>query len=233
MLTPEDWHQVYVSMYWSVAEFDEDGRPGVFSDAFRLTKLGLHRVAACGDSITTGVWWDNGYLDLLQDRLNTIRNDASTVNMAVGGTKSRYGYENMEDIILNSCPQIILILYGALDVVDPANCNPKWDCRLIEHLEGMISIPRSMGVTPILSTLLPVNPAGEMAIAQGTVDDYNAEIHAMTQFIDAPLADLNAKFWEYEGYMPDLYGDWGHPSYEGYVLMADGFFEGIETYAEF
>ncbi len=224
----EEWWYLYSTLYWSVASFDDAGRPGPFSHPREMSKIGYRRVAAYGDSITTGVYWESGYMDFLTDHLYGLWPRFSMINMGEGGRKSKWGSDNMVPTLVESCPQIILILFGALDIIDPYHCDPPYDCRLVEHLEEMIQQARSFGTTPILSTLLPVNPAGEQAASQWQVDEYNMEIKAMAASINAPLVDLNALFWTWGENLPELYGDWGHPSVRGYEVMADGFYEGIE-----
>ncbi|MBN1551305.1 SGNH/GDSL hydrolase family protein [bacterium] len=225
--TDEEWWYAFANFYWSVSTYDDEGRPGPWSPAWEITKVGYHRVCAFGDSITEGEFVENGYLDILEGQLLTVWESVTTVNMAVGGTKSGWGEDNIERVLRQTCPQFILICFGANDVVDPYGCDPPYECDVAGHLRDMVQIAQSRGTIPIITTVLPVNPAGAHASAQTSVDLTNEEILDMVDIYHPPFVDINEMFWEYGPDLPSLFEDWGHPSYEGYVVMADGFFQGI------
>ncbi len=225
----QDWWYVPVNFFWSVATFDSQGRPGPWSPPRELTKIGYHHICAFGDSITEGQCWENGYVDILMSKLAEQWDRASAVNLAVSGTKSSWGEDKIEEVLMESAPQYILILFGANDAVDPGNCDPPFECDPAGHLAAMIQIARSRGTIPIISTILPVNPSGPHANDQGHVDDYNVEIQAMAAEVNANLVDLNEMFWDFDGGCASLFCDWGHPNYTGYDVMANGFLQGINT----
>jgi lysophospholipase L1-like esterase len=226
-ITNELWQYVPLSFFWGVAGFDSDGRAGVFSSPRELIKPGYQRVAAYGDSITEGKCFDNGYVNILHDKLIGVWGDKTTsVNVAVPGMKSRWGAENINERLRMSNPQFVLIMFGTNDSVDPGNCDPPFECDVAGHLAEMIEIARNRGSIPIISTIIPVNPEGRLADAQPRIDSNNQSIVEMAQQMHVELVDLDAMFRD-NGNLPDLFCDWGHPNEEGYRIMADGFFDGV------
>jgi len=228
----QTWKMFYGNFYWSVASFDPDGRPGPYCESREITKIGYHRIAAYGDSITFGKCYPNGYLDLLVTKLSGAwGSELTTVNVAEPGSKSGWGAENIKPRLVSQCPHIMLIMFGVNDSVDPYHCDPPYDCKVAEHLATMVNICRARGTIPILSTILPVNPDGDLAYGQSAIDDHNEEIFAMADALEAPLVDLSSMFYGY-GDITELFCDWGHPNIYGYQIMANGFFSGIMNYIE-
>lgn len=226
-ISDEDWHYAPLSLFWSVAGHDDEGRPGPFGRPFELIKPGLQRVAGYGDSITEGKCFDNGYLDILQERLELLWGSrTSTVNIALGGMKSKWGAENINGRLQACNPQYVLIMFGTNDSVDPGNCDPPMYCNVGGNMAEMVSIARDRGTIPIVSTIIPVNPEGHLAAAQHEIDANNRDIVEMAMQMGVELVDLDAMFKEY-GHLPDLFCDWGHPNEEGYHIMAQGFYDGI------
>jgi len=226
-----EWHYWYASFYWMVGSYDSEGRPGPFSQPFHLTKIGYRRVCAFGDSITVGKHYPNGYLNLLETKLRQGWDNLTTTNQAVDGTKSEWGAEKINQILDLTCPQYILILFGANDTVDSGSCDIPHDCDVDGNLRIMIEAARAKGSIPLISTVLPMNPEGDFANEQDQVDLHNETIFQMAADIGAPVVDLNSMFWAYPGDMSELYGyngeDWGHPNLLGYQIMADGFYQAV------
>ncbi|HPQ40427.1 MAG TPA: SGNH/GDSL hydrolase family protein [bacterium] len=223
----ETWFYAPFTLYWAVAGFDSNNRPGPFSTPREMIKPGYHRVAGYGDSITAGECLDNGYLNLLDAMLVPVWGEkTSTVNIAVPGMKSDWGAEHMQNRLKGSCPQFVLIMFGTNDSVDPGNCVPPFECDVAAHLAEMGTIARNRGSIPIIGTIIPVNPEGSLAGAQDDVDANNEDIIQMAEQMNFDLVDLNALFWSH-GNLPELFCDWGHPNEEGYGIMATGFFNGI------
>lgn len=226
-VTNDIWMYTPLSFFWGIAGHDHDDRPGVFSLPREIIKPGYQRMAAYGDSITEGKCFDNGYLNFLHDKVAAVWGDRTTsVNVAVPGMKSRWGAENIEDRLRQSNPQYILVMFGTNDSVDPGNCDPPFYCDVPGHLAEIVEISRNRGSIPIISTIIPVNPEGRLAHAQGSIDYNNQLIREMAGQMNVELVDLAVMFEDY-GYLPDLFCDWGHPNEEGYQIMAEGFFRAI------
>ncbi len=228
-ISEETWWYAPFTLYWAIAGFDDAGRPGPFSEPREMIKPGYHRVAAYGDSITDGKCVEHGYLDDLHNRLTSVWGSrTSTVNIAVPGMKSKWGAQNLESRLKGSCPQYVLIMFGTNDAVDPGNCDPPFECDVAGHLAEMVTTARNRGSIPIIATIIPVNPEGNLAGAQDDIDYINDDIIQMATQMGVDLVDLNALFWAY-GDLPELFCDWGHPNEVGYEIMATGFFNGIMT----
>lgn len=226
-MSDEEWFYAPFTLYWAVAGVDKAGRPGPFSTPREMIKPGYHRVAGYGDSITAGECLENGYLNILDSMLEGVWGEkTSTVNIAVPGMKSDWGAAHIESRLRGSCPQFVLIMFGTNDSVDPGNCVPPFDCDVAGHLAEMGTIALNRGSIPIIATIIPVNPEGNLAGAQDDVDANNEDIIQMAEQMNFEWVDLNAMFWAH-GNLPELFCDWGHPNEEGYGIMASGFFNGI------
>ncbi len=227
IISTEDWHGAYGGFYWAVCTFDDAGRPTPWTPARRIWKIGYHRVAAYGDSITTGVCVENGYLPFLDARLADYWDTYSTVQEGEGGTKTKWAAENILDRLEDSNPEFMIIHYGTLDIIDPAHCEPPWDCRTIQNMETILQTVLDRGTIPILSTIIPVDPHGTQAPAQARINEVNAELINLAEELGVPLVDTNAAFWNYDGNMSDLYCDPVHPTMTGYDIMIDGFLDAL------
>jgi lysophospholipase L1-like esterase len=226
-ISDDVWHYAPLTLFWGVAGYDEEGRPGPFSGPFELIKPGFRRVAGYGDSITEGKYFEGGYLDFLHEKLEPVWGpQTSTVNIAVSGMKSKWGADNINSRLQGSNPQYVLIMFGTNDSVDPGNCDPPFDCDVAGNLAEMISIALDRGSIPIISTIIPVNPDGSHANAQSRIDENNRDIIEMAMQMEVELVDLDTLFRDY-GDLSELFGDWGHPNEKGYRIMAQGFYEGI------
>ncbi|MCD4652935.1 SGNH/GDSL hydrolase family protein, partial [bacterium] len=226
-INDETWFYAPFTLYWSIAGVDSEDRPGPFSSPREMIKPGYHRFAGYGDSITAGECVENGYFDILDNMLTSVwGKKTSWANIAVPGMKSSWGEDNIASRLKGSCPQFVLIMFGTNDSVDAGNCNPQFECDVAGHLAEMATIARNRGTIPIIATIIPVNPDGRQAIAQGDVDDNNLTIIAMCAQMNIQLVDLNAMFWAH-GNIPELFCDWGHPNEAGYQIMASGYFDGI------
>ncbi len=235
MVEPEVWWTVYGTFYWRVAAVTGDGIPGPWCAPRRFTKIGRHRFLAWGDSITEGECVYNGYCDMILPDLRDRFADAVIVNKGKGGEKSRYGALNMEDVIRETCPEFALILFGDNDTVDPGNCVPPYDCRVDDHIQQMIDICQEYNTTPIVSTVLPINPISHFADRQEVASEWSQAIRNVVGANGAFLADQEEYFFAYPN-MPALYCfygdpdyiDWVHPNETGYQIMINCYIDAID-----
>ncbi len=235
MVEPEVWWTVYGTFYWRVAAVTDNGIPGPWCAPRRFTKIGRHRFLAWGDSITAGECVDNGYCDMILPELRDRFADAVIVNRAVPGTKSAYGAANIEEEIRETCPEFALILFGDNDTVDPGNCVPPNDCRVDDHVQEMIDICQEYNTTPIVSTVLPINPISRFAYRQESASEWSQAIRNVVGANGAVLADQEEYFFAYPN-MPALYCyygdpdyiDWVHPNETGYQIMINCYIDAID-----
>lgn len=238
MITFDDWVTTYCSLWWRVSGRTPDNIPGPWSEARKFTKLGLHRFLAWGDSITAGECVENGYANIMLPELQQIFHDAVIVNMGRPGAKSEEGERRMEEVIEAACPEFVFIQFGANDCVDFGNCNPPFQCDVDGHMRAMAEICRSYGATPIISTIIPMNPDGKHAWAQEGASDWNILIRELQWSIGVEVADMESWFFDY-GNLPELYCYWGqydppvidwiHPNELGYQIMSDCYLNSLHN----
>lgn len=235
MISPELWWTVYGTFYWRVAGVTDSDIPGPWSAPRRFTKIGRHRFLAWGDSITQGECVENGYSDMILPELQDRFPDAAIVNEAEGGKKSYWGAENMENRLQMTCPEFVFILFGDNDTVDPGNCVPSNDCRVDDHIQEMIDICREYSTTPIISTLIPINPDHPRVIRQEVASEWSEAIRNVVAANGETLADQEEYFFAYPN-LPALYCyygdpdyvDWVHPNVTGYQIMVDCYIDALD-----
>ncbi len=121
---------------------------------------------------------------------------------------------------------VVLIMEGANDLDQrDATIEPA----MIAQLRGMINFARSVGVTPFIATLPPMNPAGCCPVPRGLgaalVPGFNDQVRALAMLEGAPLADVYQAF---NGNLTLIGPDGLHPTADGYHLIAQTFFTVIQ-----
>lgn len=116
--------------------------------------------------------------------------------------------------------RFVLILYGTNDFsfgIDPSDTGV--------HTRIMIDIARENGFIPVVSPLLPRNPATNSNVgALQNIAAYNSEINAAINNRGADSVDLHARFINQVGGFQTLLEDGLHPSDEGYLVIAETWF---------
>jgi lysophospholipase L1-like esterase len=234
-IDPEAWNYAWGTLWWRVSGITPEGVPGPWSAPRRFTKLGMNRFLAWGDSITAGECVENGYCEIILPQLEALFPGATIANRGIPGAKSGEGEERMEEMLLDVCPEFVLIQFGDNDCVDSGNCDPPFQCDVDLHMRAMAEICLSYGVTPIISTLVPINPISDFAWAQETASEWSARIREVADELGLPYADLEDCFFAWEGELEDLYCyndipsqiDWVHPNETGYGIMSDCFVDAL------
>ena len=226
----ESWLYAPFAVSWGIAGYDEDGRPGPFSTPREMIKIGYHLVAGYGDSITEGD--EDCYVPSYYGKLHTLLKAAwgnktpFPKNLGSGGAKSKKGADESISRLKSVCPEYVLIMFGINDLVDPGNCDPPLDCATIPHLAEIATNAQNLGIYPIISTILPVNPDGKFANLQDLIDETNIELVNMCDQMGFHYVDLNGLFRSQPS-LSELFCDWGHPNEAGYQVMASGYFDAI------
>jgi hypothetical protein len=94
----------------------------------------------------------------------------------------------------------------------------------------MIRQAKAAGTIPVVSTIIPVNPAYVDRLADERnfwVDETNAALVPMARAEGAIVADLNAAMKAESPDLPELFTDHVHPNDRGYGAMADAFFRAL------
>ena len=114
--------------------------------------------------------------------------------------------------------RFVLIMYGTNDFgfgIDPTETGA--------HTGIMIDIARSNGFTPVVSPLIPRNPSNANGQVQNLAS-YNNQINAAISSRGADTVDLNARFINEPGGFQTLLDDGLHPTDEGYLVIAETWF---------
>jgi acyl-CoA thioesterase I len=186
---------------------------------------------AFGDSITAGDGsrGSRGYRSPLQSSLRDYWGRADVVNDGVESTRSDDGAARIGGSLAAERPAYVLILYGTNDW-NLSACHRVITCFTIENTRSMIRQAKAAGTIPVVSTIIPVNPAYVNRLADERnfwIDETNAALVPMARAEGAIVADLNAAMRAETPDLPELFSDHVHPNDRGYSAMADAFFRAL------
>jgi lysophospholipase L1-like esterase len=103
-------------------------------------------------------------------------------------------------------------------------------CFTIENARSMIRQAKAAGTIPVLSTIVPVNPAYVSRLPEERnfwIDETNAALVPMARAEGAIVADLSAAMKAESPDLPELFTDHVHPNDRGYGAMADAFLRAL------
>jgi lysophospholipase L1-like esterase len=187
---------------------------------------------AFGDSITAGDGsrGSRGYRSALQSSLRDYWGGrAQVINDGIESTRSDDGRDRIAGSLAAERPAYVLILYGTNDW-NLSACHRVITCFTIENTRAMIRQAKAAGTIPVVSTIIPVNPAYVNRLADDRnlwVDETNAALVPMARAEGAIVADLNAAMKAESPDLPVLFTDHVHPNDRGYGAMADAFFRAL------
>jgi lysophospholipase L1-like esterase len=186
---------------------------------------------AFGDSITQGDGsrGRRGYRDELRSLLAARFGRAEMVDEGVSGTDSDRGADRIGASLARVRPAFALIHYGTNDW-NGFGCRSV--CGTAESLRRMVRACRAASTLPVVSTLIPVNPAYEDRLASArnawTVAT-NAMVHSMAAEEGVTLADPHAAFLRDEPSLEPLFSDHVHPNDRGYAVMAEELYRALSA----
>jgi lysophospholipase L1-like esterase len=187
---------------------------------------------AFGDSITAGDGsrGSRGYRSALQSRLREYWGGrAEVLNDGIESTRSDDGRDRIAGSLAAERPAYVLILYGTNDW-NLSACHRVITCFTIENTRSMIRQAKAAGTIPVVSTIIPVNPAYVNRLADERnfwVDETNKALVPMARAEGAIVADLNLAMKAESPPLVDLFADHVHPNDRGYGAMADAFFRAL------
>ncbi len=212
------------------------------------------RFMAVGDSITEGeVQYNTGSM-----RLRAIEPDKAYPTILRSLLASRYpqqemivhnvgkqgqpvvcspgssfcGMNTISDALIANRPQVLLLLQGVVDLSSPEPGDTEQTIidRTVEGLRYMIREARGRDVSHVfLGTLLPQKP-GQRDWAINLIAPANVEIRDLAARENVYLVDIYAAMVGQEATLIGI--DGLHPTPEGYVVMANTFFEAIRSRLE-
>jgi lysophospholipase L1-like esterase len=122
-------------------------------------------------------------------------------------------------------PAYTLIMYGTNDW-NTIQCQKGAPCDTIDEMREIIRQVKEFGSLPVLSTIIPANPARQPQERNDWVRAQNGYLQDLARSEGIPLADPARLFFAHSD-LPSLFADAVHPNDAGYELIAQAFFEGI------
>ena len=182
---------------------------------------------AFGDSITAGEGSSDGtgYRNRLDQRLIAHLGTSEVVNAGRPGTQTDEGADRVVRNLGIFRPAFTLINYGTNDWNTP-QCQAGPPCDTIDEMRELIDRVQDFGSLPVLSTIVPVNPALQPAERNDWVRAQNDNLRQLARAEGVPVADPARLFFA-ESNLPSLFADAVHPNDAGYELIARAFFEAI------
>jgi lysophospholipase L1-like esterase len=215
--------QTYYGPYegWSVAALKE-GDTG-------QTKNVNFTFLAFGDSITYGTRSSSdgpatGYPKLLEQKLqSTYGSKNYSINAGVPGEDTYGGLARFETTIINSNPDLILLMEGTND-----HCYGTSFDEIENNLRAMISIALAHGKSIILATIPPVisDEYIDRSAQQERIEAFNSRIYAIAADFGIPVAQVYeamTSFPDWEILLMDQLTA-NHPNDFGYQVVRDAFF---------
>jgi acyl-CoA thioesterase-1 len=186
---------------------------------------------AFGDSITAGDGsrGRRGYRAALQSSLRDYWGRAEIINDGIESTRSDDGAARIGASLAAERPAYALILYGTNDW-NLSACHRVITCFTVENARSMIRQAKAAGTIPVLSTIVPVNPAYVSRLPEERnfwIDETNAALVPMARAEGAIVADLSAAMKAESPDLPELFTDHVHPNDRGYGAMADAFLRAL------
>ena len=186
---------------------------------------------AFGDSITSGDGsrGNRGYRVSLESQLRDYWGRADIVDDGLESTRSDEGAARLGASLAAAAPAYALILYGTNDW-NLSACHRVITCFTIVNVQSMIRQAKAAGTLPVVSTIIPANPAYVDRLAEqrnGWIDETNAALVPMARAEGAIVADLHGAMLAASADLPSLFTDHVHPNDRGYAAMADELFRAI------
>lgn len=185
-------------------------------------------IVAFGDSITAGVGDDNfpggaaGYPFRLEQMLQVSFPNAIVLNRGVPGERTPAGVRRINSVLARDNPDYVLILEGVNNIRDSGT---SWAPGIVQDLESMVLAVKAAGATPLIASLTPTFGPHEFQMT--TIEIVNPIIADIATREQITFVDLFTAFSGQED-LASLYIEDGlHPNSNGYVLMAQVWFDGL------
>jgi lysophospholipase L1-like esterase len=122
-------------------------------------------------------------------------------------------------------PAYTLIMYGTNDW-NTLSCQAGPPCDTIDEMRNIIRQVKAFGSLPVLSTIIPANPALQPRERNDWVRAQNGYLRDLARAEHVPLSDPATLFFANPN-LSSLFVDGVHPNDEGYELIAQAFFAAI------
>ncbi|MDA3797968.1 MAG: SGNH/GDSL hydrolase family protein [Kiritimatiellae bacterium] len=163
---------------------------------------------ALGDGITSGF----GSSSISWTEKLSIRN-VNIINLAVSGTHSDYGSNNIEAFMQEYKPRLVMVLYGVNDVAAGTST-----ATIIGNLESIIQVVQYHGGNIIFGTIPVVSQYS--VLEANTARKLNTDIQTLCENYGIQCADVGSQVGYFSGWYLE---DGLHPTLEAPKLIAEAF----------
>lgn len=196
------------------------------------------RVMAFGDSLTAGTISPTPTLLAIDEPgsypsqllpMLTARYTDQTITMMNEGYPGHLAKDDLGrfgTVLSEDQPNIVLLMHGANDLL---NFQEAGISDALQAIDSMVRQAKGRGVSVLLATLPPQNPAGSRGRGAGALPDFNAGIAHTAELDGVPLVDLYKEMGTYQGYIGV---DGLHPTEVGYAKIAELFMNAIKANLE-
>jgi lysophospholipase L1-like esterase len=167
-----------------------------------MTPLKKTKIVFFGDSITQQGAGKGGYIDLIQEKINTkgLQNDWEVVGAGIGGNKVYDLYLRMEDDVLAKNPDVVVIYIGINDVWHKASSGTGTDKDKFEKF--YIAIIKKLQAKNIKVYVCTPSVIGELKDSRnqqdGDLNAYGDVIRNLATTNNCTLIDLRNTFLAYD-----------------------------------
>jgi len=167
-----------------------------------MTPFKKTKIVFFGDSITQQGAGKGGYIDLIQEKINTkgLQNDWEVVGAGIGGNKVYDLYLRMEDDVLAKNPDVVVIYIGINDVWHKASTGTGTDKDKFEKF--YIAIIKKLQAKNIKVYLCTPSVIGELKDSRnqqdGDLNAYGDVIRNLAKTNNCTLIDLRNAFINYD-----------------------------------
>lgn len=194
-----------------------------------------NQYTAFGDSITYGYLDyhpapELGYIPRLDEIMEQHFGETEIINEGWPGEVTPNGLARFDDVLAAHSSQFLLLKEGTNDIIfhEISTDTSEFDIR------EMVRKAKNYGVLIIVATIIPRNDwRWGKEYYKERIYELNRRIRNITESAEVPLVDFFNIFFNYPkedgGWLSLLSSDSVHPSEKGYQLMAERWFEEIET----
>lgn len=217
-----------------------DARTRTASCSFRVRvravpRLQFTRFLAFGDSLTSGVISPGGHVpaESYPTKLEAMlaqryrRQTFTMTNVGFGGEVAAEGGRfRFRSVLAAAAPQVLLLMEGTNDLFFYEN---QGVVPAISALSSMIGDAQRAGVRVMLATIPPQRAGGlrQRDVVASIIPRFNDEVRALAARQGAGLVDV---YGAVQPQLEQLIGpDDLHPNPQGYLVIAQRFFEAIQT----
>ena len=185
-------------------------------------------IAAIGDSITYGKGSSvGGYPTYLEKDLQAAGYTVEIINEGVSGERSSETDKRFLEVIASDDVDIVLIMIGTNDIIDPRSCSTPYDCQTVAYIESLIDKALISKTIPVVSLVTPARSDSIYSWANSEIQELNAEIAQLAA--EKGVLTVNNYSAIISNGNTSLYSDKLHFTDAGYAVIASQWYDVITT----